>query len=232
MKVMACPFLMASLIFSLMASLIGSRGYADVLQVPEMCFEKKMAPCLTQVQGRSSSLKIKSTTFTVTSNSILQWNNFDDLAVDILKGSFIVTDNTTPFKLNEIFISKPNQMIRRQDNLILGLDLKTFILSTYKVSEVRSNTVLLKTEFLEKMQLLKYASGFFERRKSYVQFLKSIEGLWKAEFVSQTKTQTKVLERAVASLGESLQLEGIEKQRQDDELKKVREQFFYRTFYR
>ena len=159
-------------------------------------------------------------------------NDFKDLSVDLLKGSLVVTGNTVPFKLNEIYISKSSQMIQRRENLILGLDLKSFILSTYKLSKVRSNTVLLKSEFMEKAQLLKYVSTFFERKIAYVEFLKSIENLWKAEFVSQTTIQTKVLERSVASSEQSGKSENAERLRQELELKKVREQFFNRTFFR
>lgn len=205
---------------------------AAVLEVPELCFANKVAPCLTQIQDGGTTLQASSTTFKISSNSILQWNNFTDLSFDLLRGSFIVSDIAAPFKLNEIYISKPNQMIQRRENLVLGLDLKSFILSTYKLSEVRSNTVLLKSEFLEKSQLLKYVSSFFERKMAYVDFLKSIETSWKAEFVSQTNIQTKVLERSLASVEDSSKSENAERLRQELALKKVREQFFNRTFYR
>ncbi len=209
-----------------------NQAQAAVLEVPELCFANKAAPCLTQIQDAGKTLIVDGATFKISPNSILQWNSFTDLSLDLVKGSFILTDTKSPFKLNEIYISKPQQMIQRRENLILGLDLKSFILSTYKLSEVRSNTVLLKSEFLEKSQLLKYVSSFFERKTAYVEFLKSIESLWKAEFVSQTKIQTKVLERGVASVEEAGKAENTERFRQQLQLKKVREQFFNRTFYR
>ncbi len=207
-------------------------AHAAILEVPEFCYTKKVSPCLTQIQNSSEPMQVGSATFRVNPNSILQWNDFKDLSVDLLKGSLVVTGNTVPFKLNEIYISKSSQMIQRRENLILGLDLKSFILSTYKLSEVRSNTVLLKSEFMEKPQLLKYVSTFFERKVAYVEFLKSIENLWKAEFVSQTTIQTKVLERSVASSEQSGKAENAAQLRQQLELKKVREQFFNRTFFR
>ena len=205
---------------------------AKLLEVPDNCFNKKSAPCLTQINENEETLSIGKTVFRISTNTILHWKNFSDISVDILKGAFHITENDKAIKLNEIPIAKKNQMLQKQENLILCLDLGSFILSTYDLSAKRANTVLLKTSFLEKSDFLKFTAQFFERKYAFIAFLKSIEAPWKAEFSNNTAGQSKFLNRAVASVEESEKYKMQEKERLSKELKKVRERFFYRTFYR
>jgi len=63
-------------------------------------------------------------------------------------------------------------------------------------------------------------------------YLKEHEASWKAEFALQNEIQTKVIARAIAS-EEAEQKKSIEREKKEKEqIKKVRELFFYRTFYR
>ncbi len=204
----------------------------NMLEVPEGCFSKKNAPCLTQINANEETLSINEIAFRVTADSILQWKNFNKVSLDLLKGEIQVSENLTTFKLNEIPILNKNQMMQRQDNVILRLDLQSFILSTYDLSRERANSVLLKSSFLEKADFLKFTSNFFARKSAFVSFLNSVQTPWKAQLLNQSENQTKVLKRAVASAEESKATEIQEKLLISAELKKVREQFFYRTFYR
>ena len=218
--------------FWVLVFLLSLTTQAKVLEVPEDCFSKKNSPCLIQSGEQDEILNLEKLSVRITKNTILQWTDFTDVSLDILKGHLHVLKNDKSFKLNEIYISKNQQLIERQSALITSLDLNSFVLSTYKLADIRSNTVLLRTSFLEKTELLSYVSRFFERRNSYAQFLHAIEKPWKKEFISLTESQTKVLNRAVASAEQAEKRVLEEKASQSDELKKVREQFFYRTFYR
>ncbi len=205
---------------------------ARVTVVPEDCFLKKQSPCLTQVDESEETLSVGKTSLRIKAGTILHWKNFSEISVDILKGAFHITGSENALKLNEIPIAKKNQMLTKQENLILSLDLDSFILSTYDLSAQRANTVLQRTSFLEKPDFLKFTAQFFERKSAFVAFLKSVEPSWKTEFNHNTASQSKILSRAVASVEESEKIELLEKERLTQELKKVREQFFYRTFYR
>ena len=180
---------------------------AKLLEVPDNCFNKKSAPCLTQINENEETLSIGKTVFRISTNTILHWKNFSDISVDILKGAFHITENDKAIKLNEIPIAKKNQMLQKQENLILCLDLGSFILSTYDLSAQRANTVLLKTSFLEKSDFLKFTAQFFERKYAFIAFLKSIETPWKAEFskiLSQFLTKNIFPADIAATLSRSL----------------------------
>ena len=205
---------------------------ARIIEVPDDCFSKKIAPCLTQINENEETLSIGKTVFRISANTILHWKSFSDISVDILKGAFHISENDKAFKLNEIPIAKKNQMLQKQENLILSLDLNSFILSTYDLSVQRANTVLLKTSFLEKPDFLKFTAQFFERKYAFIAFLKTDETSWKTEFTNNTVSQSNILNRAVASVEESEKYKMQEKEHLSKELKKVREMFFYRTFYR
>ena len=205
---------------------------ARITVVPEDCFFKKQSPCLTQVDENEEILSIGKANLRIKAGTILHWKNFSEVSVDILKGAFHISGSENSFKLNEIPIDKKNQMLQKDGNLITSLDLESFILSTYDLSAQRTNTVLLKTSFLEKPDFLKYSAKFFERKSAFVAFLKSVEPKWRTEFNLNTASQSKILSRAVASVEESEKSQLLEKELLTQELKKVREQFFYRTFYR
>lgn len=213
-------------------SIISLAAEGRVTTVPEDCFDKKQTPCLTQVDEHEETLGIGKASLRIKAGTILHWKNFSDISVDILKGAFHITGSENALKLNEIPITKKNQMLQKQENTILSLDLDSFILSTYALSAQRANTVLLSTSFLEKPDLLKYAAQFFERKSAFITYLKAVEPKWKTEFKHNTASQSKTLSRAVASAEETDKIEMLEKERLTQELKKVREQFFYRTFYR
>src|SRR3989338_2548688 len=205
---------------------------AKLLEVPEQCFSRKVTPCLTQIQDAEETLTLKQGTFRALNGAILQWKSFEDVSVDILKGKMQVSQSGEGIRINEVYLAQSNQLVERDSKQLFILDLNRFILSTYTVFDIQTNNVLAKSTFLEKSELLLFVARFFERRNQFLSFLKSIERPWKKEFITQTKTKTKVLQRSVASVEQSERLERQEKEKQSLELKRVREQFFFMTFYR
>ena len=218
-------FLLISLFYSNLVQ-------AKILDVPENCFTLKKAPCLTQIQEEEQILQIQGIHLRATKDSIVQWIAFDKVEIEILKGFIHITQNAPSLKVNEIFVKDSNQMVQRLEEKLLALDLNTFMLSEFQLAQVKSNSVLLKARFLEKAELIVYISRFFDRKSAFVTFLKSMEKRWNSEFTKQANSQTKVLERSVASTQDIDTKIEKEKIQESNKIKKVREQFFYRTFYR
>ena len=106
------------------------------------------------------------------------------------------------------------------------------MLSSFILAQVESNSVLAKSVFVEKPELFQFVTPFFHTKSSFKNFITEIEPLWKQEFKSQTISQTKVLKRAIASTENREQKNREVNIKNQIELKKVRDEFFYRTFYR
>lgn len=213
--------------------LMGSLSLAKMMQIPENCLSDRKSPCLTKVTDTNETVLLDNQSLQVNKNSIVQWDAFKpELQASILQGGLRIEKNEKALKLNQIQIAKENQMIVRQQNELKILDISTFLLSTYTLSSIQSNSVLEHSVFLEKAELIQFVAHFFDQKKPFVVFLKSIEKKWKVELSTQAAIQTRVLKRAIASDETTLKQQQLAEYKSLQAHKKVREEFFYRTFYR
>ncbi len=213
--------------------LISGVALGKPLEVPENCFVEKKVPCLTKVQNLEDLFVVNNVTFRALNDSIIEWDSLEtEPSLNLLKGAIEVKSASAVFKINQITLAQSDLLIEKKGQSLLILDLKTFMLSTFALSSIKANTVLAKSNFLEKSELLQFASHFYLTRKGFTEFAKAIQPRWKKEFKLQTATQTKVLNRSVASAREAEENQQAEALRLQQQLKKVREEFFYRTFYR
>lgn len=204
-----------------------------ILEVPENCLVEKKSPCLSKIGDQEEKVSVSDNLFRANKGTLIQWESFsNELRVTLLEGNIHIEKLGQPFKLNQVLISKNNLLIERKENLLNILDLNTFLLSTYTLFSIQANNVLEKSSFLEKLELLEFISHFFISKDSFKVFVKTIESKWETELKLQAAAQTKVLKRSIAN-SEQVQLaQQIAQGRKKQELKKVREEFFYRTFYR
>ena len=211
----------------------GFRVMAEMIEVPEKCFADKKAPCLIKIQSEQQDLVLNETRFLALKETLIRWDSFDqEISLSLLKGGFQFKKNLHSLKIDGVVVSAENAFIEKKEKNLYVLNLKSFMLANYSLAEIQANSVLSKTVFLEKNELLQYMSHFFSTRQSFKDFVQSIEQSWKKELIAQADVQTKVLRRGIASVELNENKKKQEYARSQQNLKKVREEFFYRTFYR
>lgn len=212
---------------------------AETLSVPENCFKIETSPCLLKSTG---ILKLQNSKkkygLVINENTIIKVNSFGEpFEFELLQGRltfFSLDKKEVAFKLNEVeFLSSRIFAEITSERKIEVYNVKNFILTEYDPGVGKgSETVISRSEFLSKLDTIRYIANFYSNKKLLSQFLKSIEMAWEKEFKTQTNDQEKTLKRSLASIEEK----EAERKRQAafeaEELKKVRSLFFYRTFYR
>jgi hypothetical protein len=79
---------------------------------------------------------------------------------------------------------------------------------------------------------VQFTSNYFAGVDQFKKFLTSFEKSWVAEFKRQNESQTKALLRSVASEEKAVEERVQQKIREDNELKRIRNELFFRTFQR
>lgn len=203
------------------------------MQIPENCLTEQKSPCLTKVSEQSENISVSGNLIRVVKDSILQWDQFrPQTELSILQGFIHVEKNQQAFKVNQILLSENQRMIARKQQELRMLDTNSFLLSTYTINSVQSNSVLEKSVFLEKVELIQFVAYFFDQKKPFKDFLKGIESRWKDQLSTQAAMQTQILKRAIASDESVVRNQELARHKIQQQHKKVRDEFFYRTFYR
>lgn len=217
-------------------------SWGKPLQVPENCIALKNAPCLVQFQAGMSELPVEVSQIQIqgSPDTIVKWNSFEkNISLEVVKGKIQVDFKESKAKeslsetiqVNDIVLANKSMMIQKEDSSLEVFDDKTFVISTYTLP-VKEKAVPLSERFLDKSELVHFIAPFFRTKNKLGGFLKSISNEWKTQFDYQATHQTNVLRRSLASEQEEKERLEAERLRNEAELKKVREQFFYRTFYR
>lgn len=221
--------------------LFSSLGFAKSLQVPENCVQERMAPCLAQVSKDEDFLvKIENINFRLTNETIVKWISFDeDIKFEIIKGYVHVQQNDKKktnksievVEVNGVSLNRFPVLVRKDDDSLEVLDLKTYFAATFKLP-IQKDQQPSVNRFLDKAEFVRYVAPFYRTTNSLNAFLKSVVADWKVKFHAQANSQTNVLKRAIASA--EAEKQRVEAERIENQIKnkKVREQFFYRTFYR
>lgn len=210
---------------------------AEVLSIPEACLSQTVAPCLVK-SNQKQTFKVHFGELHLDEGTILKIIDFKSAQVELLQGKLSIQGlpdkkkiglklNDIPFESRRVFAEmNPQRKMRVYDE-------QKFILADYELPQRQGDeVVIVKSEFLSKLDMIRYLAGYFSSKSSLSSYLKSIEIAWKQEFRIQTDNQTIALKRSIASVEKS---EAENKRRLEEEarqLKKVRELFFYRTFYR
>ncbi|MBC7742970.1 MAG: hypothetical protein H7061_12290 [Bdellovibrionaceae bacterium] len=211
---------------------------AEVIQVPEDCLALQSTPCLMRA-SQNELLKIPNSlqTLHLGPRSIIKITQIDlQFEVELLDGTLFFEQNLEKLKsakLNGITVPKVSFFASREGARLKILNSSKFLLSEYDLGLGREGGhELAKIDFLNKKDLISYLAPFFAGKRSLVEYLKSHEAAWRREFTAQNSTQTKVLRRSIASVEEDEKQLLARKIKESQDIKKVRETFFYRTFYR
>lgn len=219
--------------------LSGYNAVAEIISIPENCISEEVSPCLLKsTENKTLQGKSKLFSLSVEEEAIVKIIQFSSpFKFELLQGKIFIqsaSKKKIQFSLNEInFDSKAIFAKLNSEHRLQVYDTKNFILAEYEPGiEKNKETVIRKSEFLSKIDMVRYLAEFFQNKRSFVSYLKSIESRWKDELKSQTNDQTIALQRSIASI-EKAEADAKELSKKEaEELKKVRRQFFYRTFYR
>lgn len=215
------------------------QALAEILSIPENCLTKEISPCLIKtterqvLQGHSKNFML-----TTDENTVVKVLQFETpIQIKLLQGRLTLRSGLKKalvFQLNDVkFESIMLFAGVDQDKKMKVYDAQNFILSAYDLpTSDQDEVVISKSEFLSKLDMIRFLSAYFPEKKSLQTYLHSIENNWKKELEIQAKSQTIALKRSIASIEESQNEEKRRHKAEEAELKKVREMFFYRTFYR
>lgn len=218
--------------------------------VPEGCGIKKGKECFIKTfQDTVLHNTYLTGDLEIQKNSIVQFTQIEEdnlVQIFVIQGALRLLPkgkkNHTNIEVNGVRVSSPFLIVRRDQETLQIFDTQKFVLSEYhlrlsssdedQVVESSETPELKKTEFLTKVQLVQFVASYFKDKKNVLSYLKSHEASWKAEFALQNEIQTKVIARAIASEEAELKRSLEREKREKEQIKKVRELFFYRTFYR
>jgi|GEM_PF-5487053 len=229
---------------------------AQTVQVPEACIGR-VTPCMIRTEDRAFRFilggrqigMLKDTLLNIT--FVANKNN-----IEIREGRISLGPeykNSKTLTVNNKFVDSNRLLMSRFVNKLTSLNLKSYILNTYnlqtraKKSDVNLPSRLssefsselsselsseFSSEFITKKDFITYTKYYFKSRSQHNRFIANEAPKWKQEFTKQNDTQTKVLRRSIASETEKSKKEVERSVLELAEQKKVRVQFFNRTFTR
>lgn len=207
------------------------------IQVPEDCINKAY-PCLIRADNllefRQSHLRV-----TLTPKSILKItkeNQSNQLNLELLTGRMSVKEVEAPqaeVSINSIMLEVPYVLVKRESDNLDVLGLSKFTKVRYAVSFQNGEVpVRVRSYFLSKSQFVDFTRHYFPDVKTFRAFLAAIQPVWIAEFKRQNENQTKALMRSVASEEKAVEDRIRQEQAEEQKLKKIKHDFFSRTFNR
>jgi hypothetical protein len=207
------------------------------IQVPEDCINKTY-PCLVRadqmLEFQQAHLRV-----TLTPKSIIKItkeNNDSQLNFELLTGRMSVKEIETPkwaISVNSVMLEVPYAMVKRDQDELDILNLSKFTKVRYSINIQNNNVpVRVRSYFLSKSEFVDFTRHYFAETKSFKNFLTGIQPQWIAEFKSQNESQTKALMRSVASEEKAAEDRVRQEQERERQIKKVKDEFFFRTFNR
>ncbi len=212
--------------------------WAQMVSIPEDCLTKKISPCLIRAETpQSIQIPLQNLSIKLKSNTIFKVLHFEsEPRFELLQGAVQISEldqKNKVFYLNQVHLESKQIFSEREAQQLKIYDVRHFILSDYQVTDqADKENVIVKADFLNKKDMIKFITNYITEKKVLLEFLKAIEKDWQKEFKILTDNQTKVIKRSVASIENDEKAKARRKQQEIEELKKVRELFFYRTFYR
>lgn len=215
--------------------LLACSGFAQTVQVPENCINK-ISPCLVHTNNSSFEFIHDGQQVKILKEAIVKIS-FDEKTnnFEVINGRISLSEQKKTQKvllINSEPVRGGNLLVRRFTNNLAILDLNDFILSEYQTGPGTLPPAHIKADFINKKDFITFTKSYFLSIGEYKQFLALQAKNWKSEFEKQNSSQTKVLLRAIASEKKNAEVEAEKKRVAAEQLKKVREIFFYRTFER
>jgi len=218
-------------------SFIFSLAAKAEIQVPENCINITY-PCLVRadkiLEFRQSHLLITLTPKSIV--KITKENQSNQLNLELLTGRMSVKEIESPqsaVSVNSIMLEVPHVLVKRESDNLDILSLSKFTKVRYAVSFQNGEVpVRVRSYFLSKSQFVDFTRHYFTDVKSFRGFLAAIQPVWIAEFKRQNENQTKALMRSVASEEKAVEDRIRQEREQEQKLKKIRDDFFSRTFNR
>ena len=213
---------------------ITAKANQGAVQVPEAC-AGRVSPCLLKAKDKMFNFTVSDVEFKVLPESIIKVShNSNQIDVNILKGRVYVSSsgkNDTAIYVNMVLSDASSFMAAGNSEGLQILSLDRFTLAKFKLTD-KSVPTRLSENFLSKIEFIEFTKDFFVTIKDYRAFLSDVEHNWTAEFQRQNENQTKALLRSIASEEQKAE-ERVKRQMQEElERKRVRGEFFYRTFQR
>lgn len=209
--------------------------FAGVIQVPEDCLNR-VSPCLIRAEDKAHQFKLGEHKISLTKEAILKIEfNANHLNLELLDGHVsLVTGEKLDkkFTVNSHPITAGRWIAKRTPKKFDILSLNDYRLSEYQTKKGTAKLLLLRSDFINKKDFVGFTKYFFEKNSEYKSFLAFEAPKWKAEFDRQNNSQAKVLMRTIAAEKEKARIEDKKKALEAAKAKKVRSDFFYRTFNR
>lgn len=209
---------------------------AQLVQVPDQCLDKEVAPCLVRALEDSfketpSHLKfymsqdalIKITQFPVTSAHV----KADQFKVELLKGKVVVENSVkVPFYLNTVNVGLNETYYMKKNDQ--GVELyKSGEAVFFHVTKSDDMDLVETKEFASRKNTTDFISQFANIPETvYKQTLAQYE----TRLTDEVQNQKRILQRKIASEEIARKLDAEARQKQKIESKRIKDMFFMRTF--
>jgi len=217
-------------------SLVSLWAQAEI-QVPEDCINKTY-PCLiradSQIEFKQAHLFI-----TLTPKSIVKItkdNDTSQLNFELLTGRMSVKETSASdlaVAVNSVLVEVPYIFVKRERDELDILNLSKFTRVRYSINIQNNNVpVRVRSNFFSKSDFVDFTRHYFSDIGQFKNFLTAVQSDWVAEFKNQNESQTKALMRSVASEEKAVEDRVRQEQERERQIKKVKDEFFFRTFSR
>ncbi len=208
----------------------------ELVQVPEQCLDKEVAPCLVRALNDSFKETPSHLKFYLSQDSLLKITQFpatsahvkgDQFKVELLKGKVVVANNVkVPFYLNTVNVGLNETYYMKKSDGVVEL---------YKSGEAVFFNIT-QNEDIDLVETKDFAS-----RKSTTEFLDQFTNIpgtvykqtlaqYEARLNDEVQNQKRILQRKIASEEAARKLDAEARQKQKIESKKMKDMFFMRTF--
>lgn len=212
-----------------------ANSWGQVIQVPEDCVDR-VSPCLVRNEGKNFQFKVQNSKLSLVGGSILKIEkNSNEVNLDLVDGyvSLVVpSSDILSVKIEGSALTEGRWMAARSPQRLDVLSLSDYQLKTYRRSGSAPKLELVKSEFINKKDFVTFVKNFFQNAQDYKSFVLSEAPRWKSEFNRQNDNQSKVLLRTIASEKEQAKRDAERKAQEEANAKKLKSEFFYRTFNR
>ncbi len=209
---------------------------AELVQVPEQCLDKEVAPCLVRALDDSFNETPSHLKFYLAQDALLKITQFpvtsvhvkaDQFKVELLKGKVVIANNAkVPFYLNTVNVGlNETYYIKKGEGAV----------ELYKSGEAVFFNIT-QNEDVDLVETKDFAS-----RKSTTEFLNQFTNIpgsvykqtlaqYEARLTDEVQNQKRILQRKIASEELARKLDAEARQKQKIENKRIKDMFFMRTF--
>ncbi|MBC7459045.1 MAG: hypothetical protein H7235_12245 [Bdellovibrionaceae bacterium] len=218
-------------------NLIGMQASASrLVQVPEQCLDKEVAPCLVRALSDSYKETSSSLKFYLGEDALLKITQFpftsahvkpEQFKAELLKGKVVILNSAkVPFYLNTVNVGlNETYYIKKNDHEV----------ELYKSGEAVFFNIT-KNDDMDLVETKDFAS-----RKNTTDFINQFTNIptvvqertlaqYETRLTDEVQTQKRVLLRKIASEDLARKLDAEARQKQKIESKRIKDMFFMRTF--